>query len=140
MRIKDHREAIEEFKALEVSISELAIHPEGAARDQEWRALQPLEHQIDLARYVDGQYLVLAREPVSAGSYDGIRLTVERARGILKTGEQVEVAASMSPVALSFTVTAEQTTVVLLDLVVVDLSDEPGGGYELYIKEVSVVK
>jgi hypothetical protein len=45
----------------------------------------------------------------------------------------------VSPVALSVTVPAEQTTVVLLDLVVVALSDEPGGGYELHIKEASVV-
>lgn len=50
VRITDHREVIEDFNTLDVTISGLAIHPAGATRDQEWQALQPLERQIDLAR------------------------------------------------------------------------------------------
>lgn len=139
VRIKDHREAIEDFRALHVTIPGLAIHHAGAARDRGWLELQPIESRIDLTRYVGDRYFVLTQQPVPAGRYDGIRLTIERAEGVLKTGERVEVTVSLSPVALIFTARAEQPTVLLLDLVVVALSDEPGGGYELHIKEATVV-
>jgi hypothetical protein len=136
----DHREAIEDFSELRLSFSTIALHPEGEPRTDGWIQLETSVKGLDLTRYVDGKKAIILHTNVEPGNYDGIWFTIERVAGTLKNGEQVDVAVVMEPVALNFLVTDGRATRLGLDLVVMDLSDHPGSGYELQIREAVVMK
>jgi hypothetical protein len=138
VQVWDHREAIADFKELRLTFSGLAIHPAGAPRTEGWLELQPAVQELDLTRYVDGQEAMIVQATVASGSYNAVRLVVDRASGLLVDGRPVEVKVSFETAALEFQVRDDQTTVLGLDLAVFDLSDHPGQDYELHLREAVV--
>ena len=138
MRVRDHREAIDDFSELWLTFSTVSIHPAGQPRSEGWIELKPAVQRLDLTQYVEGREVVIAEAVVEAGVYNAVRLTVDQATGTLTDGQPVEVEVSLGAVALDFQVRSSRTTVLGLDLMVLDLKDHPGQGYELHLREATV--
>jgi len=135
VRVHDHREAINDFGELWLTMSTVGIHPAGQPRTEGWIELKPSVQKLDLTQYLDGQEAVIAKAPVKAGSYNAVRLVVDEATGMLLDGQSVEVKVSFETAALDFQVRGGQITAVGLDLMVLDMSDHPDSGYELQLRE-----
>ncbi len=138
VRVWDHREAIDDFSELWLTFSSLGIHPTGQPRTEGWTTLEPMAQSLDLTQYVMGREEVIAQAGVNPGIYNAIRLTIERAEGIVN-GQPVEVKVNFETAALDFQIQADRSTVVGLDLMVLDRSDHPGRGYELELREAIVM-
>ncbi|MBI2844926.1 MAG: DUF4382 domain-containing protein [Chloroflexi bacterium] len=140
VRVQDHEEAIDQFQSTEVTISGLEVHT--AIPDQEagWIDL-PLEQiTLDLTQYVGGPYAVIFGGEALQGSYDGVRITVSEASGVLKDGTEVELELpEFSSLPIGFIVQPDQETILLLDLVVVTLEDHLEGGYGLLLSSATLV-
>src|SRR5262245_49596310 len=102
VRIRDHREAIGDFRELWLTISAIGIHPVGQPRTEGWIELEPSVQNLDLTQYTEGQEAIIAQTTVETGSYNAIRLAVARASGTLTEGQSVEVKVSFETVALNF--------------------------------------
>lgn len=138
VRVRDHREAIADFSELWLTIATVAIHPAGQPRGEGWIELQPSVQQLDLTQYVAGPEVVIVTTAVEPGAYNAIRLTLEQAKGTLVDGQPAEVAVNLGTIALDYQVSGGRTTVLELDLVVLDMSDHPAQGYELHLREATV--
>lgn len=139
VRVYDHREAIGDFDELWLTISAVAIHPADQPRTAGWLELEPNLNELDLTGYIEGQQAVILQTTVETGLYNAVRLTVDRAAGPLKEGDQAEVDVKVDPVALDFWIRPNRPTILGLDLVVLDLSDHPDQGYELQIRTGSLI-
>lgn len=140
VQVWDHREAIGDFNELRLTFSAIGIHPAGQPRAEGWLELEPSVQELDLTQYVEGPKAVIAQATVEAGVYDAVHLTVDQASGTLLDGQQIDVEVSFDPVALDFRVRGGQTTVLGLDLLVLDVTEHSGLSYELHIREVMVIK
>lgn len=138
VRIRDHREAIEDFNELWLTFSPVGIHPAGQPRSEGWIELEPAVQRLDLTQYVEGREAVIATATIEPGAYNAVRLTVNEATGTLIDGLPAEVEVNLGAVALDFQIRDGRTTVLGLDLMVLDLSDHPGQGYELHVREATV--
>jgi hypothetical protein len=134
VRVYDHREAISDFDELWLTISAVAIHPADQPRTSGWLELEPDLSKLDLTRYTEGEQAVILQTAVETGLYNAVRLSVDRATGSLKNGNQAEVEVKLDPVALDFWIRQNHPAIVGLDLVVLDLSDHPDQAYELQIR------
>lgn len=140
VRIRDHQEAIDHFNELWLTFSGLDIHPTGQPRTEGWIELEPSLRELDLTEYVEGPEAVIVQATVEAGAYNAVRLTVDQASGTLTDGQQTEVEVNLDPVALDFQIRGGQTTTLVLDIVVLDVSEHSGPRYELHIREVKVTQ
>lgn len=138
VRVWDHREAIGDFRELRLTLSAVAIHPTGQPRGEGWIEWMPSIQELDLTQYVAGQEAVITQAPIEAGPYNAVRLTVDRASGTLIDGKPVEVNVNFNTVALDFQISGGRTTILGLDLVVLDLSDHADQGYELQLREAVI--
>jgi hypothetical protein len=117
-----------------LTISAVAIHPADQPRTSGWLELEPDLSKLDLTRYTEGEQVVILQTAVETGLYNAVRLSVDRATGSLKNGNQAEVEVKLDPVALDFWIRQNHPAIVGLDLVVLDLSDHPDQAYELQIR------
>ena len=138
VRVTDHREAIDDFDELWLTISAVGIHPARQSRAEGWIEFEPSLQKLDLTRYVDGREAMIAQTRVETGPYNAVRLIVTQASGALQDGQPVEVKVSFETAALDFQVRGDRTTILELDLMVLDISDHPGQGYELHLREATV--
>jgi hypothetical protein len=142
VRVKDHREAIGDFSKLIVTFDEILISPKPGIKfwRSGWKTLKPALASIDLTRYTGAQSATLFRSAIDAGSYDAIHLKIKAIEATLKkTAASARLKNSVGPIKLAFTTTSTGETAIVVDLVVLDLSDHPPqtyeiavGGYELY--------
>lgn len=138
IRIGDHREAIDDFKELWVSVGAIAIHRSGAAREQGWVHIAVQQSQFDLTQQIGGSGALVARSKIAVGHYDAVRLSVAQATGTLKDHTPVQVTIFDGPVALALSIQESRLSVMRLDLVVMSARDHPGGTYELHFREAMV--
>jgi hypothetical protein len=138
VRIRDHREAIEDFRELWVTFSGIGVHPAGQPRTEGWIEFVPSVQKLDLTQYIHGREEVIAQTAVETGVYNAVRLTVDQATGALIAGQPVEVAVNFETVALDFRVRDNQTTVLEFDLTVLDVSDHSSRGYELHLRKATI--
>ena len=136
--ITDHREAIDDFSALVVTVEGARLHLRGARTDEGWQSILVEPVGIDLTHYQNGATVELAREPVPVGRYDAAEVLATAARGVVKSGERVDVPLELSPVRADVHVRADQVTQVTFDLVVHDLRDHPGKTWGVLLEEVRV--
>lgn len=137
--ITDHREAIDDFAALVVTVHGARLHRRGAAGDAGWLTLPVEPQEIDLTRYRDGATLELTRQRAPAGRYDAAEvLAAAAARGVVRGGERVEVPLELAPARVGVRVRAAQAAQVTFDLVVHDLRDHPGKTWGILLEEVRV--
>ncbi|MBM4261610.1 MAG: DUF4382 domain-containing protein [Deltaproteobacteria bacterium] len=138
IRIKDHREAIGDFTSLMLTIDKIAISPKAGMKfwRSGWQPLTPLiTDTIDLTKYVDKQSVQVFHGKLADGSFDGIDLKLKKVAGTLKKSKRTpKIKNSVTAIKLPFQISSSQTTAIVLDLVILDMSDHPPQDYELGIK------
>ncbi len=137
IRLKDHREAIKDFAKLEVNVKTVRLGQkrEGNTVNTEWKELSPSVKQVDLTRYTGKDSAVIFNGKLARGHFDGIHLKLEPVRGLLKKNQkEVIIENLIRPIKLPFSIHPRTDTGIVLDLVVLDISDHPPRGYELHIK------
>lgn len=139
VRVQDHEEAIDAFRALEVTIDSVEIHAARVERATSWEALPIAPTTLDLTTLVGGPYAVLFRGEAQVGAYDGVRLGIGEISGVLEDGSQADVARGDFEAFVDFEVVGGQDTVMLLDLVVLDVSEHGTKGYLLALTGASLV-
>ena len=136
VRIKDHREAIGDFSQLNLTVGELLISPKPGFKfwQSGWKSLPAAPEVIDLTKYVGNNSLRIFRGSLNPGGFDAIHLKLKDATGFLKKGQRsTKVKSTVGPIKLSFEILPQGETTIVLDLVVLDMSDHPPQGYELGI-------
>ncbi|HEY3154737.1 MAG TPA: DUF4382 domain-containing protein [Candidatus Binatia bacterium] len=137
IRIKDHREAIDDFANLNITVDKISISPQPGLMFWQtgWKDLTPSIAAIDLTQYTGKNTARVFRSDLDSGSFDAFHLKVKTIAALLKkTRRAVPVKNTIGPLKLSFQVPAHGETLLVLDLVVTDFSDHPPRGYELGIK------
>lgn len=137
VRVKDHRDAIDDFRSVDLRFGKLRLAPNARMRstDPGWLELAPQLDRMDLTRYKDGaSAATVYKGTLPPGRFAAVDLQVTDIRGIRKAGVPDEVKNAVGPIRLGFEIKPAATTVVILDLELLDLSDHPGRGYELLIK------
>jgi Domain of unknown function (DUF4382) len=134
IRIKDHREAIGDFSRVIVNLSGISISPNPGWQFWQtgWTTLKLTSSSVDLTRYTGKESAAVFRGAVAAGKFEAIDLQIASIDAIVKKGSRaVTVNNRLHPIKLAFETTAQAATVIVLDLVVLDMSDHPPAGYEL---------
>ena len=137
--ITDHREAIDDFASLVVTVTGARLHQRGRVPEQGWTVIEAPRQEVDLTRYRDGATFELVRAPVAAGRYDAADLILAAAaRGVVLAGDRVGVPLEISPARVAVEVRPDQVTHLTFDLVVHDLRDHPGKTWGVLLDEVRV--
>jgi len=134
IQIKDHRDAIEDFAKLNITIEQISISPKPGLMFWQtgWKDLTPSAATIDLTQYIGKKTARIFRAPINAGAFDALQLKLKSINAVLKkNGRSAPVKNTLGPVKLSFEIPAQGETVLILDLVVTDFSDHPPRHYEL---------
>jgi Domain of unknown function (DUF4382) len=137
VRIKDHREAIDDFSRLLITLDKIAISPRPGWKfwQTAWQELTPSRTTIDLTKYIGKDSAGVLRAAIDAGAFDGFHLRIKSIDGLLKMKQRhAAVKNTVGPIKLSFNVQPRGETVLVLDLTVIDLSDHPPNGYQLSLK------
>ena len=136
VRIKDHREAIDDFASLELSIKVLRLRRKSSFKfwQSEWEDLQPTVKKVDLTNYVGNRSVAIFRGERSAGAFDAVHLKLEAIAGTSKKGGELPVRNDVNPIRLRFAIRGNEETVIVFDLVVVDTTDHSHEAYELHVK------
>jgi Domain of unknown function (DUF4382) len=137
VRIKDHREAIGDFSQLTLTVGELLISPKPGLKfwQSGWKGLAAAPEAIDLTKYVGKNSVRIFRGSLNTGAFDAIHLKLKEVNGLLKKGQRsTKIKNTVGPIKLPFEIRAQGETTIVLDLVVLDMSDHPPRGYELGIK------
>ena len=141
VRVKDHREAIGDFKKLDIGIVGIRIKQSQGLKffRSGWLDLTPQLSQLDLTQYTGSRSALVFNANVPAGEFEGFELKLSRVQGVLKSGQAAPpLKNALGPVALRFTVTPGAATLIVLDLVILDLRDHAPRGYELQLKGYEV--
>lgn len=137
IHLTDHREAIGDFARLNVEIDTVRLHPKRllSLRQSDWLDLQPIVASVDLTQYTDKRTIAIWRGELPSGRFEALHLKLKRADGELKaSAETVPVADEAGPLRLPFDIRANDVTRVVVDLVVLDMSDHPNRGYEVHVR------
>jgi hypothetical protein len=137
VRVKDHREAIGDFSKLILAFDAVSISANAGYKfwRSGWKDLTPALASLDLTRYTGPHSATVFRGPVGAGSYDAIHLKVRTVEATLKkTRGQAQLKNSVGPIKLAFATRSAGETVIVIDLVVLDVSDHPPQAYQLAIR------
>lgn len=141
IRVKDHREAIGDFASLEITVDAIRISPKVGLKfwQMGWKELKPVLNKVDLTKYTGGQSATIFRGEVTPGAFEAIHLKLGGIEGVLKKGKgKTPVRNSLKPIKLAFSVGPKNDSLIILDLMVVDMSDHPPSGYELHLKGYEV--
>jgi hypothetical protein len=137
IRIRDHREAIGDFSNLIVTFDAILVSPRAGLKfwQTQWTSLSPSVPSLDLTQYVEKRSASVFRSPIPAGSFDGLHLKIKSVAATLKKNSRsANIKNRIGPIKLGFETRARGDTVIVLDLVVLDMSDHPPRGYELDIQ------
>jgi len=137
VRLKDHREAIGDFAKLTVTVGELLVSPRPGLKfwQRGWKSLGGAPETVDLTQYIGKSSARIFRGSVNAGAFDAIHLKLKDVSGILKKGQRgAPIRNTVGPIKFPFEIRAQGETLIVLDLVVMDMSDHPPQGYELGVR------
>jgi hypothetical protein len=137
VRVKDHREAIGDFSRFTLKLASIGLSSATglAFWRSGWREWPPSVQSIDLTKYTGKQSVAVFTGMIDTGSFDAVRVDIAAIDAVSKkSGGPASVKNSLTPIKLSFSIEPQRKTVIILDLVVLDLSDHPPRGYELGIK------
>ncbi|NIO10819.1 MAG: DUF4382 domain-containing protein [Deltaproteobacteria bacterium] len=137
IHLKDHREAIDDFAKLEVTVVQVSIRPrlEPGGSEAPWRSIVPSVKRVDLTQYTGSLSAMIFSGPQPVDTFEAINLQLEPVTGVAKeTGEVIPIKNQISPIKLGFSIDTGKVTKIVIDLVVLDISDHPPRGYELHIK------
>jgi hypothetical protein len=137
IRVKDHRDAIGDFSKLEIVLETIRVSPKSGLRfwQLEWKELTTSVERVDLTKYVGKRTVAIFKGELAEGSFEAIDLRLKEITAILKkNNSRGSVKNALGPIKLAFSVKPKETTLIVLDLTVMDMSDHPPRGYELQIK------
>jgi hypothetical protein len=137
VRVKDHREAIADFSRLMLNFDAILISPKPGLKfwQTDWKSLAPALSSLDLTKYIGKESAAIFRGAIPAGSYEAIHLKIKDVEGTLKKNSRgAPIKNKVGPIKLAFETRAGGNTVIVLDLVVLDMSDHPSAGYELNLQ------
>jgi hypothetical protein len=137
IRIKDHRDAIDDFAKLNINIDKILISPKVGLKIWQtgWKELNVSTETVDLTKYIGKTTAKVFRSNIDAGSFDAFHLKLKSIDAVLKKNRKsAPVKNTVGPVKLTFDVPPQSETILVIDLTVVDLSDHPPRGYELAIR------
>ncbi|MGH2620065.1 MAG: DUF4382 domain-containing protein [Anaerolineales bacterium] len=137
--LSDHREAIGDFDRLTVEIERLELHPASSPPDTGWLVLSPSIVQADLTQLVGDASLLIVTQAVAAQAYDGIRLVLSGAIGILNDGAEIKFDEFSEAGRVEFELADGGTSTLLIDLVVQSRLDHPGEGYLILLGDIKQV-
>ncbi len=140
VHLHDHREAIGDFQEVLLTITSLAIHPRGQVRGMGWISLPVDIGLVDLTKHTPANPIRIFRGEVAVGIYDAVRMDVTTIRARVKNGREIPVLLPAGAVAVQGIVRETGTTIVTFDLTLIDMTDHPGKGYELHVKEARVTQ
>jgi hypothetical protein len=132
VRIKDHREAIGDFSQLTLTVDEILISPKPGLMSWQsgWKVLAAAPESIDLTKYVGKNSARIFRGSLNTGAFE-----LKEIVGLLKKGQRsAKIKNTIGPIKLPFEIRAQSETMMVLDLVVLDMSDHPPRGYELGVR------
>jgi hypothetical protein len=129
LQVKDHREAIDDFSRIELTIDSIRLRSSAA-----WADLEPAVRSIDLTQYTEGNSVTVFNDEIRSGGIAAVHLKIGAIDGILKKNNRsAEIQNAIDPILLQFSLKEEAGTLLVFDLKVMDLSDHPGHGYELHL-------
>ena len=137
IHLTDHREAIGDFARLDVEIDTVRLHPKRllSLRKSEWLDLQPSVASVDLTQVTEKRTIAVWRGELPIGRFEAVHLKLKNAGGELKeSAETVPVADEAGPIRLPFDIRENDATRIVVDLVVLDMSDHPNRGYEVHVR------
>jgi uncharacterized protein DUF4382 len=137
IRIKDHREAIEDFATLRVAVDKILISPKPGLKfwRSGWHELASNPDALDLTQYVGEKSLTIFRGAIDAGAFDAFHLKLKSLDGVLKKSRRATaIKNTVGPIKLAFDVKPKIETLLIIDLTVLDLSDHIPDGYELTLR------
>jgi hypothetical protein len=141
VRVKDHREAIGDFAQLRVTVGEISISPKPGLKfwQSGWKSLGVVPETVDLTKYIGKSSARIFRDSLNAGAFDAIHLKLKEVSGILKKNRRAApVKNTVGPIKFPFEIHAQGETLIVLDLVVMDMSDHPPRSYELSVRGYEV--
>jgi len=136
IQIKDHREAIGDFQKLVLTVEKVRISPEPRLllRKIGWKDLTPSNAAVDLTQYTGKKTARIFRGELDAGAFDALDLRIRKIDAVLKKNRRpAPLKNTLGPVKIAFQVPPNGETLLVIDLVVIDLADHPPRGYELGI-------
>ena len=125
VRIKD-RDAIGDFNKFDVSIDKILVSPKPGLKIWKtgWNELAASGDAIDLTKYIEKASARVFRASIESGSFDAFHLKVKTIAGVLKKNHaSLSIKNTIGPVKLSFNVPPQGETVLIIDLTVLDMSD-----------------
>jgi hypothetical protein len=137
VRLKDHREAIGDFSKLTVTVGEILVSPKPGLKFWQlgWKSLLVAPTVVDLTRYVGKDSAQVFRGSLDPGAFDAIHLKLKNVTGLLKKNQRgAPVKNTVGPIKIPFEIRPGGETMIILDLIVIDMSDHPPQGYELAIR------
>ena len=137
IQIKDHRDAIDDFDKLIVTIDKISVSPKPGLKFWQtgWKDLAVTSEPIDLTKYVGKNTAQVFRAPIKAGAFDAFQLKIKNIAGVLKKAQRnAPVKNTVGRFKLDYEVRPNTETLLILDLVVSDMSDHPPRVYELSLK------
>ena len=137
VRVKDHREAINDFSKVNITVESIRLSPKVGFRFWRlgWLTLNPSLDQFDLTRFVNNSGVAVFKGAIDSGAFEAFDLKLRSVRGTVKKDSSVvSIDNKVTPLALSFSVNPGEPTLITLDLAVMDMSDHPPATYELQLK------
>lgn len=141
IQIKDHREALGDFSKAELVLESILVSPKSGLKfwRTRWKELRPSVERVDLTKYTENRSATVFKGELAAGSFDAIQLKVKEVAATLKKNKSgADVKSLLGPIKLGFSVKPKETTLVVLDLTVREMTDHPPRGYELQLKGYEV--
>lgn len=125
--ISDERNAIGDFKSLDISISKIGLHMAG--ENSEWIEIDPEVKQVDLTFLQGDRAQEIWSGNITEGRYTKVFIYVESVSGVLVDGNETDVRLPSDKLQISktFEVTADSITSFVYDLTVVASGNEQSG-------------
>ena len=143
VRIKDHREAIEDFSNAVITIEAVRISPKVGIKFWKlgWVDLIPSVARVELTKSLDRSAAMVVRRELTPGSFEALDLKLSGISGVLKKDSaSVMITNKISPVVLPFSIDSGELTTIIIDLAVMDMSDHPPQAYELQLSGYEVYR
>jgi hypothetical protein len=136
IRVEDHADAIGYFSKVNITIDAIRLSPKIGFRfwRMGWLELSPSLRQLDLTEFVNNSGATIFTGEINADSFEAFDLRVREVRGVLKEGsKEVQIDNKVKPIALPFSVNPGESSTLVIDLTVMDMSDHPPATYELQL-------
>ncbi len=136
IQISDHREAIDDFQRLDITVTSIGLHLAKEPREEGWLEFEPDMAVVDLTQVIGDPAVTVLETTVPPGEYDAVRLVVASGEGILKEGDAATLPGFEEIVRHAIILWSGDSVTLVLDVFVESQRDHPDGGYEMNLLSV----